>query len=313
MKVVARTAHAALPSHAEEELAALIAMHCPQDGAFDPAPSISLYRHSVSFGPLYRASQASFCLIAQGEKEMLIGEERFRYGRSRYLLTTEGLPVMSHITNATRERPYLGVRITLDPALVASVLIDAGKSDQRHGEAVRPLTISGLSEPVLDATLRLLRLLDQPDDCRFLTPLIQREIVYRLLCEGQRARLAQIAGIGGAEQRMSKAIQAIRAGYKKPLSIAQLAESLAMSPSSFHHHFKAATAMSPLQFHKQLRLQEARRLLLGGSCDASEAAYEVGYDDASQFSREYKRLFGAPPIRDIQKMKAVLVRAGVPA
>jgi AraC-like DNA-binding protein len=233
----------------------------------------------------------------------MLGKERYHYGPSQYLLATAGLPLVSHITDATADRPFLGMKVVLDQALVASVVVEADHVAARTNGPVRPVTISTLTSALLDAAVRLLRLGDTPRDYKVLGPLVVREIVYRLLLGGQRERLCQIAALGAAELRMAKAIQMIRKDYNKPLYIARLSASLAMSPSGFHHHFKAATAMSPLQFQKHIRLQEARRLLVSGKYDAATAAYQVGYEEPSQFNREYKRQFGEPPMRDIEQMK----------
>lgn len=288
------------------ELISLVSRHCPQDGVIELAPGVVVYRSSAPFGPLYRASDASFCLIAQGAKEVMLGKERYRYGPSQYLLATAGLPLVSHITDATADRPFLGMKVVLDQALVASVVVEADHVAAGTNGPVRPVTITTLTPALLDATIRLLRLADTPRDYKVLGPLVVREIVYRLLLTGQRGRLCQIASLGTAELRMAKAIQMIRKDYNKPLYIARLSASLAMSPSGFHHHFKAATAMSPLQFQKQIRLQEARRLLVSGQYDAATAAYQVGYEEPSQFTREYKRQFGEPPMRDVEQMRAAV-------
>jgi AraC-like DNA-binding protein len=156
---------------------------------------------------------------------------------------------------------------------------------------------------LLDPVVRLVRLLDSPSDARFLAPLLKREIVYRLLSGAQHGRIAQMAALGGGTHRIAEALEWLRRDFNRPLRIEELARELGISPSGFHHHFKALTAMSPLQFQKQLRLQEARRLMLGEGLDAASAGYRVGYDDASYFNREYKKLFGEPPMRDVERLR----------
>ncbi len=183
-------------------------------------------------------------------------------------------------------------------------MVEAGQVPSRTQSAVTALDISPLDAGLLDAAVRLVRLVETPTQARFLTPLITREIIYRLLIGAQSARLSQVAAPGGSTYRITEAIEWLRNDFNQPLSIEEIARALGMSVSGFHHHFRSLTAMSPLQFQKHLRLQEARRLMLGEGLDAASAGYRVGYGDASHFTREYKRLFGAPPMRDMEQMRA---------
>jgi AraC-like DNA-binding protein len=245
----------------------------------------------------------AFCVIAQGSKEVLLGDTRYRYDPAHYLLATAELPVVSQIIAASQERPYLSLRLELDPTLVGSVMVEAGHfSPQSHAD-VRAINVSPLDASLLDAAVRLVRLLDTPAEAPFLAPLITREIVYRLLMGEQGDRLRHIAVQGGHTHRIARAIERLRREFDQPIRIDDISRELGMSVSSFHHHFKAVTAMSPLQFQKQMRLQEARRLMLGEGLDAASAGYRVGYNDASHFSREYKRLFGLPPLRDAERLR----------
>jgi AraC-like DNA-binding protein len=285
------------------ELAERIARHFTEDGKVEAAPGLFLLRYSLPTGPLYAVSEPSFCVIVQGSKELLLGNERYRYDASNYLLVSAGLPVVGHILDASKERPYLAVRLVLDPAVVTAVLLEAGLLASRADAAVKAMVVSRLDANLLDGVARLVRLADTPRDYGVLAPLAAREIVYRLALGEQGARLRQIAVIAGRAHRIAKAIELLRKGYDKPLRVAALASQLGMSISGFHHHFKAVTAMSPLQFQKELRLQEARRLLLAGDVDAATAGYRVGYDDPSHFSREYKRAFGEPPRRDVERLR----------
>jgi AraC-like DNA-binding protein len=287
-----------------DELAERIARHLAEDGSVEAAPGLFLSRSSLRTGPIYRVTEPSFCVIAQGAKEILLGNECHRYDASHYLLVSAGLPLAGHIVEASKDRPYLGVRVVLDPAVITAVLVEAGLLVSRPTRAARALTVNRISASLLDAVVRLVRLLDTPRHYGVLAPLITREVVYRLSFGEQGGRLRQIAIIGAREHRMARAIELLRKDYDKPLRIAGLARKLGMSTSGFHHHFKAVTAMSPLQFQKQLRLQEARRLLVAGDFDAATAGYRVGYDDPSHFSREYKRFFGEPPIRDVERLRA---------
>src|SRR5438552_6826706 len=271
-----------------DELAEQIARHVAEDGTVEVAPGLFLVRYSLPTGPLYAVSEPSFCIIVQGSKELLLGNERYRYDASHYLLVSAGLPVVGHILEASKERPYFAVRLVLRPAIVTEVLIETGLLASRTSAAVKAMAVSRLDTDLMDGVLRLVRLVDAPRDYAALAPLAAREIVYRLALGEQGGRLRQIAVNGGRAHRIARAIELVRKGYDKPLRIAGLARQVGMSISGLHHHFKAATAMGPLQFQKRLRLQEARRLLLAGDFDAATAGYRVGYDDASQFSREDK-------------------------
>jgi AraC-like DNA-binding protein len=289
-----------------EELVERIARAVPQDGTIQPMKGLHLNRASSITEPTHGVTHPSFCVIAQGAKEIHLGEERYRYDPYKYLLATVELPAVSQLVEASPERPYLSLRLDLDPALVASVMLEAGMpSPRRDAGSARALDVSPLDADLLDAAIRLVRLVEAPRaEARVLLPLVTREIVLRLLVGDQSVRLRHIAVLGGQTDRVARAIERLRKDFDKPLRIENLARDLGMSPSGFHEHFKAVTAMSPLQFQKQLRLQEARRLLLGEDLDAATVAYRVGYDDASHFSREYKRLFGEPPMRDIGRLRA---------
>ena len=293
-----------------DELADLISHHVLEDGREEAAPGLSLYRYSRPTGPLYGVSEPSFCVVVQGAKELLFGSERLRYDASQYLLVSAGLPVVGHIIEASPDRPYLAVRLVLDPAIVADVLMASGVSTSRSDTAIKALAACPVDADLLDGALRLVRLAESPSDYAALAPLAAREIVYRLARGDQGARLRQIAVVAGRGHRIAKAIEIIRKSFGRPLRIDALARQLGMSVSALHHDFKAVTALSPLQFQKQLRLQEARRLLLGGEVDVARAGYRVGYDDPPHFNRDYKKLFGAPPGRDVERLRGVAQLAG---
>lgn len=286
-----------------DELGERIARHVAEDGSVEAAPGLFLYRFSSPTGPRYGVTEPSLCVIAQGSKEVLLGKERYRYDASHYLLVSAELPVAGHVVDASKQRPYLAMRLVLDPAVVTEVLIAAGLHASGMDDAVKVMAVSRLDENLLDAVVRVVRLLDSPGDYGVLAPLVAREIIYRLCLGEQGGRLRQIAVRGGRAHRIARAIELLRTNHNKPLGIPGLARQLGMSVSGLHHHFKAATGMSPLQFQKQFRLQEARRLLLAGDVDAATAGYRVGYDDASHFSREYRRLFGEPPLRDAERLR----------
>jgi AraC-like DNA-binding protein len=286
-----------------EELVERIAQAVPEDGHTEPIPGLHLYRRSVPLEPGHSVTQPSLCVIAQGSKEVLYGESRYRYDPLHYLLATIELPSISQVLDASPEQPYLAFRLELRPALVGSVMVETGFAALPRHADVRAVDVSPLDANLLDAVVRLVRLLDSATDAHILMPLISREVIYRLLIGDQGGRLRHLALLGGYTPDIVKAVQQIRQNFDQPLDIEQLARELGMSVSGFHHHFKAVTAMSPLQFQKRLRLQEARRLMLGEDLDATSAAYRVGYNDASHFNREYKSVFGVPPMRDVQQLR----------
>jgi AraC-like DNA-binding protein len=286
-----------------EEIAGRIQARSKGDGEREVAPGLFLYHSSVPAGPLYGVTEPSLCVVAQGSKEIFLGGERYRYDADRYLLISVGVPVVGHIVEATANCPYLAVRLVLDPATVSTVLVETGLFAAEPDDDIKALAVSLLDADLLDAVVRLTRLLDAPEDLPVIAPLIKREIIYRLLLGEQGGRLRHIAAVDGRTHRIARAIEHLRAHQGKPLGIEGVARQFGMSVSAFHHQFKAVTAMSPLQFQKQIRLQEARRLLLAGMADAARAGYQVGYDDPAHFSREYKRMFGAPPIRDVERLR----------
>ncbi len=285
------------------ELVERISRAVPLDGTVEPLAGLYLGRASVPLERLHSVAEPSFCVIAQGSKEVLLGDSRYRYDEGHYLLATLELPRVSHILEASPARPYLSLRLVLDPALVSSVMIEAGYTPRRDHRDVPAMAVSVLDKSLLDAAVRLVRLLDTPDEAGILMPLITREIVYRLLKGEQGVRLRHLAAVGGYTSSIAQAVARLRQDFDQPLRIEQMAQELGMSVSAFQHQFKTVTAMSALQFQKQLRLQEARRLMLGEGFDAASAAYRVGYRDASHFNREYKSVFGEPPMRDVKRLR----------
>jgi len=207
------------------------------------------------------------------------------------------------VLEASKERPYLSLRLELAPSLVGEVLLEAGYTSPRDQASVRAISVSSLDAHLLGAFVRLVRLLDVPAEAPVLLPLITREIIYRLLLGEQGGRLRHLALQGSYTPHIARAVGHLRRNFDQPLRVETLAHELGMSVSAFHHHFKAVTTLSPLQFQKQVRLQEARRLMLSEDLDAASAAYRVGYQDASHFNREYKSLFGASPMRDVQRLR----------
>jgi AraC-like DNA-binding protein len=286
-----------------EELVERIGRAMREDGTAQLLQGLHLSRSSLPLKPVHSVVEPSVCVIAQGSKEVLLGESRYRYDPSQYLLATVELPRISQVLEASQERPYLSLRLELAPTLVSSVLVEAGHASPPGPADVRAISVSLLDVHLLDAFVRLVRLLDAPAEAPVLLPLITREIIYRLLVGEQGARLRHLAILGGYTPYIARAVGRLRQDFDQPLRIEQMARELGMSVSGLHHHFKAVTSMSPLQFQKRLRLQEARRLMLGEDLDAASAAYRVGYHDASHFNREYKSLFGVPPMRDVQRLR----------
>jgi len=285
------------------ELSALIDRHVVGTGICSTAmPHLSLIRADAPSTPTPAVYEASLCLIAQGSKRVSIGEHSVVYDAAHYLLVSVELPLVGHVLDASPERPYLCCKIDLDAAILADLMASEG-----GGVARTDLPVLGVypADPdLIDAACRLVGLLDRPDTIRALAPLIEREILYRLLTGPHGPMLRHIATAGSHLNQVSRAIAAIRRRFDAPIRIDDVAAEAGMSSSSLHVHFKAITRMTPLEYQKQLRLQEARRLMLAEGATASTAGFAVGYESPSQFSREYRRLFGAPPRADIERLHA---------
>jgi AraC-like DNA-binding protein len=293
-----------------DELVERIARAVREDGTVEPLKGLHLNRASSPREPLHSVYDPVFCVIAQGSKEIFLSNERYVYDAAHYLLVTAELPLVGHVLDASKKRPYLSLRLELDPALVGAVMAEAGDVPPQYNTQVRAIDVSTLDAGLLDAVVRLVRLLDSPAESRFLAPLITREIIYRLWMGEQGGRLRYVVALGGYAPPIARALERLHKHFDQPLRIDSIARELGMSVSGFHHHFKAVTAMSPLQFQKRLRLQEARRLMLGEGLDAARAAFRVGYHDASHFNREYKSLFGLPPMRDLERLREAARHTG---
>lgn len=291
----------------QQELIERIQRVVRTDGSVEALPGLFLNCASTPGKPLLSLYDPMFCVIAHGSKEVLLSNERYLYDAANYLIVTANLPVVAHVVEASKTQPYLSLSLKLDPLLISQVMVEAGHTALPQRASVRALNVSPLEPELLEAVVRLVRLADDPGAARFMAPLITREIIYRLLNGEQCDRLRYIVVQNGHVHHIARAIEQFRKEFDQPLPIERVAQELGMSVSSFHHHFKAVTAMSPLQFQKRLRLQEARRLMLGEHLDAASAAYRVGYDDASHFSREYKSLFGVPPTRDVQRLRETVL------
>lgn len=285
-------------------LAKLIERHTEQDGVHETKiPSLFFIRHSNITGPTYGVYKPSFCIVVQGAKEVWLGQERFRYSPADYLVASVDLPVTAQVTEASVSLPYLGFKLEFTPVQILEVLSGSKVHIGPHKNSKRGMFVSQMEPSLLDAVLRLVRLLDNPEDIPFLGSIITKEILYRILQGHHGITLEQIAIEGSAGYQIRDVIAHIVSNFERNFRVEELAEMANMSVASLHRHFKEVTAMSPIQFQKQLRLQEARRLLLSESTDAADVAFRVGYESPSQFSREYSRLFGLPPREDVRHLR----------
>lgn len=267
-------------------------------------PGLILVRRTQLAAPACSTYEPSLAVIAQGRKRVDLGPTTFVYDESRFLLTSVDLPIVSQVVEASEEKPFLALALKLEMPVVRE-LLSREEMPLPESPTDSPAMATGETTlEMLDACCRLLDLLAAPQDIPFLSGLIQREIIYRLLRGAEGARLRAIATHGDQSHRTARAIAWIRANYAKPLRVEELAQLAGMGLSTLHHHFRALTAMSPLQYQKQLRLHAARGLMLMEGLDAASAAFEVGYESASQFNREYSRFFGQPPMRDIRALRA---------
>jgi AraC-like DNA-binding protein len=287
---------------AREEIVGRMSRLLPEDGRLNAFSDLLLIRRSGPTEPVQSIYEPAFCFVAQGRKRASVGGEVFLYDPFHYLIFTVDLPVAFEIEAASKERPYLGMSLNLDSAVVASVIVESGIRIKKGDASVKAMNVSAIDADLLDAVARLVRIAETPAEGKVLAPLVIKEIIYRLLAGGQGARLAHLLTASDT-RRISKAIGRLREHFNEPLKIEDIARELGMSVSGFHHHFKSVTAMSPLQFQKQIRLQEARRLMLGEDLDAASAGFRVGYEDPSYFSRDYKKQFGAPPQRDVTRLR----------
>jgi AraC-like DNA-binding protein len=267
-----------------------------------PIQGLSLHRWETPTEPTSYMLPPSICLIGQGRKRLFLGEESYVYDAHRFLITSVDLPVVAQIIEASADKPYLGLTMELDLRVIAQLMLNNDRPPSRPSKDRLGVAVSAVSPPLLDAFNRLLDLLAHPEDIAALVPLVQQEILYRLLTGEQGSRLQQIASAGNHGYQIARAIDWLKDNFDKPLRIDELADRVGLSTSSFHSHFRSTTAMSPLRFQKRIRLNEARRLMLTEQIDASRAAFKVGYESPSQFNREYSRQFGTPPMRDIKTL-----------
>ncbi|MBM4956699.1 AraC family transcriptional regulator [Vibrio parahaemolyticus] len=295
-----------LPSRAfaTQKLAKLIDRWTGNANQYDtPISGLRFSRWTTPTPPTSYTHNPSICLIAQGRKRVLLGEESFVYDANHFLISSVDLPIIANIIEASEELPYLGLIIELDLTEISQLIVDSELAFTQSKEAQKGIAVGELSESLLDAFVRLAELLDEGQNIKILAPIIKREFFYRLLMSEQGTRLHQIVTAGSHSHQIAKAIDWLKNNFVKPLSVGDLASFTGMSKSSFYTHFRSMTSMTPLQFQKKLRLSEARRLMLTENLDAMAATFKVGYESPSQFSREYNRLFGAPPSKDIKSLR----------
>jgi AraC-like DNA-binding protein len=294
----------------QQELTARVARLAPFDGTHQSAlPSLALTRSSVPTLRMPTVYQPCLGIVVQGRKRAVLNDEVFHYDALNYLVVSVTLPGMGQVLDATPEHPYLSLRLNLDLEEIARLVLELGDRASSPATADRGLYVARLDEPLLDAVLRMVKLLDTPEDIGILAPVIQREVYYRVLRGELGSRLVDLAQSAGGNHRIVRAIEWLKQHYAASLRIEELAGAVHMSPSALHHRFKAVTAMSPLQYQKQLRLHEARRLMFADGIESATAGHRVGYESASQFSREYRRLFGAPPRSEIARLRETGVSA----
>lgn len=266
-------------------------------------PGLSLFKRYEPTEPMGGMYEPGICIIAQGEKRVLLGNETYVYDANHYLITAVHLPTIAEVTSASEDKPYLGLRLKFNLHELSQLMADSKLPPPRVQQSPRGIATGKVTFPLLSCFQRLLELLKEEQDIPILAPAIAREIMYRLLIGEQGNRLRQISAVFSQGRQIAQVIDWLKDNYTEPMRIDDLAKQVNMSTSTFHHHFKSLTAMTPLQFQKNLRLNEARRLMLSEPTDAATVAFQVGYESASQFNREYSRLFGAPPLRDIKKLR----------
>ncbi|GGJ05886.1 AraC family transcriptional regulator [Paenibacillus hunanensis] len=297
--------------YALHELRSILIRHTPTTGTHATnIPSLSIVRAEETSEPLVSVYKPSICVVAQGAKTAMIAEQSYRYDPYSFLITSVDLPIVGRISEATPAIPYLGLKLSFDTDVILDVvqLMDHSLLDKnaRTNETAAGITVNSMSPSIMDTVVRLLQLLDQPQDIPVLAPLMIRELVYRILQSEHGHVLYPFAVTDSYSSRIARTIQFIKQHYNEPLEMEQLARDVQLSSSAFHKHFKRITTMSPLQYQKTIRLQEAQRLMLTEAIPVGDAAFMVGYESPSQFSREYARLYGKPPMQNIQDMRSRL-------
>ena len=288
-----------MPSPLQDAIAAYIEAQAGTDGIYPTAiDGLALMRSSSETLPHHQIYRPVLCIVAQGAKQIMLGDETFDYDEMQSLVVSLELPLAGRVARASADRPFLGLALEFDIGQLREVLQQMAQPPRPSGDVSLGVFVGDVGDAVADGVLRLIRLLATPQAIPMLAPAIKREICFWLLSGRHGGEICKLAHADGHTPRIAQAIHLLRDDFARPIRIAELARAARMSASSFHQHFKALTAMTPLQYQKHLRLLEARRLMLADEATATSAAYRVGYESASQFSREYARMFGAPPRRD---------------
>ncbi|RRV07552.1 AraC family transcriptional regulator [Pseudomonas sp. v388] len=294
-----------------EILVDIIARHAPADGVYQTTiPGVSLVRSAAPTMPMPAVYEPTLCLVAQGRKQAMLGTTAYVYDPAKYLVASVELPVMGSVIVASQTQPYLCLVLNLDMTELSDLALRYPTQEQNPDVPVTGIALNDTSPELLDAAVRLARLLDTPEDIDALAPLVVREMLYRLLTGNGNSLIRQLARADSRLNQIAKAIAWLRSHYSEPCRIDDIADLAGMSRSTFHTHFKAVTSMSPLKFRGQLRLQEARRLMVAEALDAADAGYRVGYESPSQFSRHYLRMFGLPPARDAWRLRGATQATG---
>lgn len=285
-------------------LARAVGRFAPNDGDHATAiPQLSLHRRSAATEPLHCIYGFGVGITVSGRKRVALGEEVFDYAAGQSLLTTAELPVVTHVTQASPTQPFLGLMLRLDPRAIVQAAAEMALPQPTKDYSYRAMSLGDLDATLLGTVMRLVELLDEPRLIPQIAPLLQQEILVRLLAGRHGPQLQRLVAVGSPSQQVAQSMAWLKMNFTRPVLADELAASAHMSPSTFRQHFRAVAGMSPMQYLKQLRLQEARQLMLNQGIDAGTAGVRVGYESASQFSREYARLFGAPPLRDIRRMR----------
>jgi AraC-like DNA-binding protein len=291
-------------------LAELVVKHTSEEGVQDTCiPGLQVFRADHPTSVSSSVYEPSLCVMAQGSKTLQLGDKEIIYGPLTYMISAVELPVVGCVVDASPETPYLAVKLAIDPQEVAEMVLELGDTlpplDQQRDcpAASCGLCVAPVDVGILEAMTRLVSLLESPADCRILAPLVRREIIYRALIGEMGWRMRDFVSTDSQAHRISKVIAVLKDRFAEPLRVRDLAEDVNMSESTLFHSFKQVTRMSPVQFQKKLRLHEARRLMLSEGLEAATASYRVGYESPSHFSREYRRMFGAPPRADVIKLR----------
>lgn len=298
--------------NALSKLADILGRHAHSDGIHEsPIKGVGLIRSSSPTMPMPVVYEPTLCLVAQGRKQVVLGTTAYVYDAAQYLVASVDLPVMGSVIEASEAKPYLCLRLNLDMAALSDLAIRHAAADADGREPPVGIALNETTPELLDAAVRLAGLLDTPSDIDALAPLVVREILYRLLTGPGNGLIRHMAQANSRLNQIARAIVWIRARYTEAWNIDEVADVAGMSRSGFHAHFKAVTSMSPLEFRTQLRLQEARRIMVAEAMDAASAGFRVGYESPSQFSRDYGRAFGMPPAKDAHRLRASGANASV--